>query len=109
MPTPVKIETILKHTEGAALPPIVRPNSAPISANPIRAFRDELRLTAGQFAKAAGVTIHSIRIWETNRSVLRYEAAQKLVDLAEKNFYPLTLEDLYRVKTTQKRRRRKTA
>jgi DNA-binding transcriptional regulator YiaG len=109
MPTPVKIETILKRTDDESLPPIVRPDSAPISDNPIRAFRDELRLTAGQFALAAGVTIHSIRIWETNRSVLRYEAAQKLVDLAERNFYPLTLDDLYGVKPTRKRLRRRSA
>jgi len=79
------------------IPIVVRPDSNPPHQNPIRAFREELRLTREEFSKLLGVTVMTVRTWETpNLSRPKGSKAIELVDLARRNAYPLTLDDIYR-------------
>lgn len=83
--------------------PIERPDARTPHPNPIRRFREELRLTRKEFADMSGFNVDSLRMWETaGRNNDRTQAtkpngtvAVMLVELAKRNFYPLTLEDIY--------------
>lgn len=76
--------------------PNERPDAAPPHENPIRRFREELRLSRADFAELIGENQDTLRNWETTgKSKPRPEKGMKLVALAQKNNYPLTLEDIY--------------
>lgn len=82
--------------------PIERPDAKPPHPNPIRRFREELRLTRKEFADITGFNVDSLRMWEStgaehNRQATKPNGnvAVAIVELARRNFYPLTLEDIY--------------
>ena len=76
--------------------PSTRPDSAPPHTNPIRRFREELRLNRQEFADLLEENVESLRVWETDgKSKPRPDRALKIVALAERNDYPLELEDIY--------------
>lgn len=89
--------------------PHQRPNSAPVHPNKIRAFREELRLSRDQFSELIEANVDTERGWEIGASTPRGEAALKIVALAQKNWYPLTMEDiLTRQEPDKKRKRRRS-
>ena len=76
--------------------PTARPDAAMPHQNPIRRFREELRLTRQEFADLIGENIESLRVWETpGASKPRPDRARKIIEVAERNHYPLTLTDIY--------------
>lgn len=87
--------------------PSLRPDSAPIHPNKIRAFREELRLSREQFSELIDANVDTERGWETGVSIPRGEAALKIIELAKKNWYPLTLEDILIKQEPEKRRKRR--
>lgn len=88
--------------------PSQRPDSAPIHPNRIRAFREELRLDREQFCTLIGAAVDTERGWESGASIPKGAAALKIFNLAQKNFYPLTMEDiLIKMEPDKKKKRRR--
>lgn len=76
--------------------PTERPDAAPPHSNPIRRFREELRLTRQEFADLIEENVESLRVWETDgMSKPRPDRAIKIIAIAKRNNYPLELEDIY--------------
>lgn len=79
--------------------PVKRLNAAPPNPNPIRRFREELRLTQAEFAELWGVTHESLRYHEgqtgTRLSRPRGPALVALLRLAKENKYPLAATEIY--------------
>ncbi len=75
---------------------VKRPDAAPLHENQIRRFREELRLTREQFAAKLGVSIETVRVWEAKgRSKPRPETARKILALAKRNKYAMTMDSIY--------------
>jgi DNA-binding transcriptional regulator YiaG len=78
------------------IPPNERPDSAILHINAVRRFREELRLNRHNFASLLDVNVDTLRVWETpGASKPRGASAIKIVELAEKNHYPMSLEDIF--------------
>lgn len=79
--------------------PTERPDARPPHPNPIRRFREELRLTRQQFVRLIHTSTDNLRMWEgsgrTKATRPKGEAAIAIVELAQRNFYPLTIQDIY--------------
>jgi len=77
--------------------PTSRPDSRQPHENVIRRFREELRLDRGSFAELLGVNVDTLRVWETEgKSRPRGEAALRIVEVASRNEYPLSVEDIFK-------------
>lgn len=77
-------------------PPNQRPDSAPLNPNAVRRFREELRLNRKEFAALVGVSPATLRVWELkNNSRPSGPTLLRLIELAEKNNYPLSVADVY--------------
>lgn len=76
--------------------PTKRPDSKTPHPNPIRRFREELRLDRHEFAELISANIDTLRVWETEgKSKPRAQAAMRIIEIASRNDYPLTLQDLF--------------
>lgn len=75
--------------------PTSRPDAAPPHDNVIRRFREELRMNRPVFADLLEVNVDTLRVWEADKSKPRGEAALKIVSVAQRNDYPLTITDIY--------------
>ena len=75
--------------------PQQRPDSAPLHPNAIRRFREELRLDRKQFSALLDVNIDTLRVWESGSSKPRGPSALKIVEVADRNNYPLSIEDIF--------------
>jgi len=82
--------------------PNERPDANPPHENVIRRFREELRLGRPEFADLLDVKIDTLRVWETGKSNPRGPVALRIVETANRNNYPLTVEDIYPKKTKKK-------
>lgn len=78
-----------------AFGPNSRPDAIPPHTNAIRRFREELRMDRKQFADLIDANIDTLRVWESNKGNPRAPAAMKIIKIAERNDYPLTMEDLF--------------
>lgn len=87
--------------------PTERPDSAPLHENVIRRFREELRLDRGQFSELLDVNIDTLRVWESGSSKPRGPAALKIVQVAKRNQYPMTIEEIYEDPPPKKKRAKK--
>ena len=83
-----------------------RPDAKPLADNVIRRFREELRMDRPEFAELVDAKVDSLRVWEKGSSKPRTEAAMRIVQVAERNNYPLTLEDIFPVNLTNDAKRR---
>lgn len=86
--------------------PTTRPDSKPPHPNVIRRFREELRLDRVEFSELLEVNIDTLRVWEaTNKgSKPRAPAALIIISVAERNDYPLSIEDIFPPKTKKKKK-----
>lgn len=79
--------------------PTERPDARPPHPNPIRRFREEMRLTRAQFVRLVKTSTDNLRMWEGSGRLKatrpKGEAAIAIVELAQRNYYPLTLQDIY--------------
>ena len=83
--------------------PNERPDATPPHQNVIRRFREELRMDRPEFAKLIDANIDTLRVWEANKSRPRGPAAMRIIQIAERNDYPLALQDIYPPKPKKKR------
>lgn len=73
-----------------------RPDANPPHPNVIRRFREELRMDRPEFADLLDVKVDTLRVWETNgKSRPRGEAALKIITVAGRNDYPMTIEEIF--------------
>lgn len=74
-----------------------RPDAEPRHPNPVRRFREELRLTRDEFALLMAVPKDTLRAWErdVNAVVPSGSRTTRLIELARRNYYPLMLKELY--------------
>jgi len=76
--------------------PTIRPDSLPPHDNVIRRFREELRMDRPTFADLLEVNVDTLRVWETaGKSCPRGPAALKIVSFADRNDYPMTIEEIF--------------
>lgn len=75
--------------------PNLRPDAKPPHDNVIRRFREELRMDRPEFADLLDVKIDTLRVWEAGKSRPRGPAALKIIEVASRNDYPLTLEQIF--------------
>jgi len=82
------------------VPPVLRPDSGPLHDNPIRRFREELRLEREQFCRLLNnLPVATLRGWEEPFESRHYHAPRshhidQLVALAQRNRYPLFAETI---------------
>ena len=85
--------------------PNERPDAAPLHPNVIRRFREELRLSRREFADLLRENVDTLRVWEGMTGAKpRGEKAIKIVNLAQKNDYPLDMADIFPADDKKKRR-----
>jgi len=76
--------------------PTARPDSLPPHGNVIRRFREELRMDRPTFADLLEVNVDTLRVWETaGKSKPRGPAALKIITFANRNDYPMTIEEIF--------------
>lgn len=77
--------------------PNERPDAAPAHPNAIRRFREELRLTREEFADLLEVKVETLRTWEALKggSKPHGDIALRMIRLAQRNNYPLTINEIY--------------
>jgi len=76
--------------------PSVRVDSNPPHVNVIRRFREELRMDRREFAELLEVNVDTLRVWETQgKSKPRGQAALKIMDVAKRNDYPMSIEEIF--------------
>ena len=75
--------------------PTSRTDSVPLHDNVIRRFREELRMNRPTFAELLEVNVDTLRVWEADKSKPRGEAALKIVKVAKRNNYPMTITETY--------------
>ena len=77
-------------------PPTMRKHSAPLHENPVRRFREELRLNRNNFADILQISPSTLRVWEAPDSS-RPEGKRlvRLLDMAMENNYPLDVDEIY--------------
>lgn len=87
--------------------PNERPDSNPPNPNVIRRFREELRLSRHEFADLLEANVDTLRVWETDgRSKPRGPAAAKIIEVAQRNQYPLTMADIYPADSLSKKKKK---
>ncbi len=77
--------------------PNERPDAKPLSDNAIRRFREELRMDRPEFADLIDANVDTLRVWEKGSSKPRAQSAMRIIEIAERNYYPLTLADIFPV------------
>ena len=75
--------------------PNEQPDAVPLSDNVIRRFREELRMDRPEFADLIEAKIDTLRVWEAGKSKPRGPAALKIIEVADRNDYPLTIKDIF--------------
>lgn len=76
--------------------PTQRADSKPPHPNPIRRFREELRMDRREFADLLDVKVDTLRVWETaGKSRPRGQSALRIVEVAQRNDYPLEIADIF--------------
>lgn len=75
--------------------PNERPDAIPPHSNVIRRFREELRMDRPEFAELVGAKIDTLRVWEAGKSAPRAQAALKIIQVAQRNDYPLDITDIF--------------
>lgn len=76
--------------------PNTRPDANPPHNNVIRRFREELRMDRKAFADLIEANIDTLRVWEASKSKPRGPAALKIIEVARRNDYPMTVEEIFR-------------
>ena len=74
-----------------------RVNAAPLHENPVRRFREELRLTRKEFSELGGWDVTSQRLYEYDNRFVGIPGAKrmmKLIQLAKDNRYPLSILEI---------------
>lgn len=75
--------------------PDLMPDQLPPHPNPVRRFRETLRMTREQFAELLEVSHETLRVWEKREpSIPRASAMARLLAVAERNGYPLTADEI---------------
>ena len=84
-----------------------RPDSAPLHDNPIRRFREELRLNRTEFAKVVGFPENTLRAYERDDYAICPGGKRmgQLIQLAKNNKYPLSIFEVYAHVLTKKSQR----
>lgn len=72
-----------------------RTDAKPPHQNVIRRFREELRMDRIEFAVLLDAKIDTLRVWEAGKSKPRGAAAIKIIEVAGRNEYPMSMEDIY--------------
>lgn len=76
--------------------PNERPDAIPPHQNVIRRFREELRMDRIKFAELLEVNVDTLRVWETEgKSKPRAQAALRIIEVAQRNDYPLDIKDIF--------------
>jgi DNA-binding transcriptional regulator YiaG len=75
--------------------PNERPDATPPHQNVIRRFREELRMDRPDFADLIEAKIDTLRVWEAGKSKPRGPAALKIIEIASRNDYPLSITDIF--------------
>lgn len=76
--------------------PNVRTDSNLPHQNVIRRFREELRMDRREFAELLEVNVDTLRVWETKgKSKPRGQAALKIMAVAKRNNYPMSIEEIF--------------
>lgn len=75
--------------------PNERPDAIPPHQNVIRRFREELRMDRKEFAELIDANIDTLRVWEASKSQPRAPAALKIIEIAKRNEYPMTVEEIF--------------
>lgn len=75
--------------------PNLRPDAIEPHNNVIRRFREELRMDRKEFAELIDANIDTLRVWEASKSKPRGPAALKIIEVANRNFYPMTVEEIF--------------
>lgn len=75
--------------------PNERPDANPPHQNAIRRFREELRMDRPEFAVLIEAKIDTLRVWEAGKSAPRAHAALKIIEVATRNEYPISMEDIF--------------
>jgi DNA-binding transcriptional regulator YiaG len=75
--------------------PNERPDATPPHNNAIRRFREELRMDRPEFAVLIDAKIDTLRVWEAGKSKPRGAAAMKIIEVAQRNDYPLDIADIF--------------
>ena len=76
--------------------PTTRKDSVIPHPNVIRRFREELRMDRRVFAELLNVNVDTLRVWETRgKSKPRGQAALKIMAVAERNDYPMSIEEIF--------------
>ncbi len=83
-------------SKGRLRKPIQRRDSAPLHPNPIRRFREELRLTRQELAGLMAVPKETVRAWEHEVECFApgHSRLMRLIELARRNEYPLYVRDI---------------
>jgi transcriptional regulator with XRE-family HTH domain len=83
----------------AVTPPVRRPDAAERHPNPIRRFREELRLERLKFGGLLNVGVSTLRAWERVDDTVcmpRGDALMAIIHLAKRNKYPITFNEMRR-------------
>jgi DNA-binding transcriptional regulator YiaG len=56
------------------------------------------------FADLLEINVDTLRVWEANKSMPRAEAARKIVRVAKRNDYPMSIGDIYPEQKTSKKK-----
>ncbi len=81
---------------GTPYGPTERADSKEPHPNPIRRFREELRMDRHEFADLLEVKVDTLRVWETKgRSRPRGKTAMRIIEIAERNDYPLDIKEIF--------------
>jgi DNA-binding transcriptional regulator YiaG len=75
--------------------PNTRTDSIPLHPNAIRRFREELRMNRPVFAELLDINVDTLRVWEANKSKPRGPAALKIIAVATRNDYPMSIEEIF--------------
>jgi len=84
--------------EGKIRKPIQRHDSATLDPNPVRRFREELRLTRDAFAELMGIPVETLRAWERHEKAVvpGQSRMNRLIECARRNHYPLLIMEIVR-------------
>jgi DNA-binding XRE family transcriptional regulator len=57
-----------------------------------------------EFAELLDANIDTLRVWEAGKSKPRGEAALRIISIAERNDYPMTINDIFPAPTKKKKK-----
>jgi DNA-binding transcriptional regulator YiaG len=78
--------------------PISRKHAAPLHPNPVRRFREELRLARPAFAKMIETPVDTLKEWEREREpvIPGTSRLMRMIQIARESQYPLLIDDIWK-------------